>query len=188
MILIPLTSTPLSKSRQSKLENLYYSRLSFVVPALILKLLIMIPLMRSFLFFVAIFNLPAMLALFLSLFQPQLFNLQIHKSAKFCLKIGMAKAVGGLLLVSYMVFEYLYVLKGLKGNTDIMRTYVIYLGGSSLVDVLYSLLAIFAVKKTKEIIKVLKPRNPRRRHISDGAILMKSTEDDSVSCKSGSSL
>lgn len=185
MITISITPTTLSKSRQAKLEKLYYSRLNFIIPSLLLKLLIMLPLMRSFLFIVGIFNLPAIIALFISLLKPKYFTHEIQKTAKICLRIGMAKAVGGLLLACYMVFEYVYVLRDLKGNIDVFRNYLVYLGGSSLIDIVYSILAIFAVKKTKDIIKIMKKKNIRRRVTSEDISIGKNCEEDCQSCDSG---
>jgi len=81
----------------------------------------------------------------------------MQKTAKVLLKIGIAKAVGGVLLGMYIGLKYAYMLQETGSSSkSAMKLCVIYLGGSALVDILYSILAFTMIKKTKSIARILR--------------------------------
>jgi hypothetical protein len=153
------------KSHQYKLDLLFHSRLRIALFALILQTLIMIPMIRSFLFIVGIFNIPALLALVACTLENKLLNYQVQKTIKILLKVGIAKAVGGVLLALYIGLKYAYMSNEMEHHNSraVMRFCAIYLGGSALVDVLYSLFAFAAIARTKDIIKILRRERSKMR-------------------------
>lgn len=151
----------ISQSKQLKLNQLFLSRLRLVLCALVLQVFIMIQLMTTFLFVVGIFNIPAILALLACTFQQKLLDRQMQKTAKILLKVGIAKAVGGILLAVYIALKYFCLSNG-AGSKTTMKLYVLYLGGSAFVDILYSLLAFLAIRRTRDILKI--SRRLHRHH------------------------
>jgi len=57
-----------------------------------------------------------------------------------------------------------------------------YLGGSAFVDVLYSILAVMAIKRTKKIIKILKKKPSSVK--KSQAYIMRTSSEGSSSCSS----
>jgi len=168
----------LSQSKQDKLNALFQSRLNIALLALTLQVLIIIPLLRSFLFVVAVFNLPAVIALISCIFHKNTLNYQIQRNTKFLLKIGVAKAVGGVLLALFAGLKYYSVLNNANSNMKaVMELCVIYLGGSAFVDILYSLFAFMAIKRTKNIIKILRNKKSRSSHAN--TYIMRSSSSSS---------
>lgn len=160
------TLSTLSQSKQLKLNELFLSRLRLVLCALALQVFIMIQLMTTFLFVVGVFNIPAILALLACTFQQKLLDRQMQKTAKILLKVGIAKAVGGILLAVYIALKYFCLPNGASASSKAaMKLYVLYLGGSAFVDILYSFLAFMAIRKTREIIKIAR-RHQRHQHHS----------------------
>jgi len=152
------------QAEQTKLDKACHSRFRIVIVALILETLIMIPLLKTFLFIVGIFNLPAILALMMCTIQPAVSNRQMQKKAKLLLKVGIAKAIGGVLLAIYIGLKYAYMLQesGFSSKAA-MELCVIYLGGSALVDILYSILAYRAIKQTRTIVRILRKRSVTKK-------------------------
>jgi len=158
------TTSTLSQSRQDRINELFSSRLKLVLFGLTLETLIMIPLMRTFLFIVIMFNLPAIGALVACTFQRKTLDCQMQKTTKVLLKVGIAKAIGGVLLALYMGLKYFLLVNNAQSNNKAaMKLCAIYLGASALVDVMYSIIALMAIKKTKNIIKVLRRRTSRTK-------------------------
>lgn len=156
------TSNSLSKLKQDKLQQLFESRLKMALFALVLEGLIIIPLLQSFLFVVAVFNLPAVLALLACMLHPQKVSFQVQKTTKFLLKIGVAKAVGGILLAVLAALKYMTIQNTSDNNMKaLMSLCIIYLGGSALVDVIYSTFAFMTIKKTKKILRILRRKTRR---------------------------
>jgi hypothetical protein len=156
------SSNSLSKRRQDKLQGLFESRFKMALFALVLEGLIIIPLLQSFLFVVAVFNIPAVLALLVCMLHPQKVSFQVQKTTKFLLKIGVAKAVGGILLAILAALKYMTIQNTSDSNMKTLMSFcIIYLGGSALVDVIYSTFAFMTIKKTKKIIRILKRKTRR---------------------------
>jgi len=177
-------TTKLSQKQQDKLNDLYNSRILLAMPALALQIFIMFPLMRSFLFIVGLFNLPAIVALLGCMFQPQLFSFEMHKTAKVLLKVGMAKAVGGVLFATYLTLKFFGMAKRYEDNNVLMMNYIIPLIGIVLVDVIYSALAYQLIRKTRRIIRILRGKSSAHRRVSSGYAMRQSS--DSASCGSAS--
>ena len=156
------SSNSLSKLKQDKLQQLFESRLKMALFALVLEGLIIIPLLQSFLFVVAVFNFPAVLALIVCTLHPQKVGFEVQKTTKFLLKIGIAKAVGGILLALLAALKYLTIQNTSDNNMKaLMSLCIIYLGGSAFVDVIYSTFAFMTIKKTKKIIRILRRKTRR---------------------------
>ena len=161
-MMLSTSSNSLSKRKQDKLQQLFQSRLKMALFALVLEGLIIIPLLQSFLFVVAVFNIPAVLALLVCMLHPQKFGFQVQKTTKFLLKIGVAKAVGGILLAILAALKYLTIQNTSDSNMKTLMSFcIIYLGGSALVDVVYSTFAFMTIKKTKKIIRILRRKTRR---------------------------
>jgi len=174
------TLSNLSHSSQAKLNQLFSSRLRLVLLTLVIEILIMIPLMRSFLLIVGIFNVPAIMALVSCAFKRNLLDCQTQKTTKTLLKVGVAKAIGGVLLAVYIGLKYFLILnETANGNKAIMKLYAIYLGGSAVVDILYSMFALMAIKKTKDIINILKRKRSHSKELH--AYTMISSKESSIS-------
>jgi hypothetical protein len=126
----------------------------------------MIPLMRTYMFILGIFNIPAILALVACTFESKLVNYRAQKTVKMLLKVGIAKAVGGILLAIYIGLKYAVMINDMNNHSSraVMKSCAIYLGGSALVDILYSLLAFMVIEKTKSIIKILRRERSKRRN------------------------
>jgi len=177
-------TTKISQKQQDKLNVIYNSRILLVMPVLALQIFIMFPLMRSFLMIVGLFNLPAIVALLGCMFQPQIFSLEMHKTTKVLLKVGMAKAVGGALFTTYLAIKFFGMAKRFEDNSALMMTYIIPLIGSALVDIIYSALAYQVIRKTRRIIRILRGRSSTHRRVSSGYAMRQSS--DSASCGSAS--
>ena len=119
--------------------------------------------MRTFLFIVALFNIPAILALMTCTLQNKMLNSGIQKTTKITLKIGIAKAVGGIMLALYMGLKYATMMSVPENNNKAaMRLGAIYLAISAVFDIVYSLFAFKVIKRTKHIIKILKNDKSRK--------------------------
>jgi len=152
-----VTISILRHSKQAKLKQLFSSRLIVALFALIIQLLTFAIIIRTSLFIVGIFNLPAIVALIACTFHYKIFNCQTQRAVKILLKIGVAKTVGGILLAVYMGLKYACILNNPETNSKmIIKYWAIYLGGSAIVDILYTLLAFLLIKKTRHIIKILR--------------------------------
>ena len=146
----------------------------------------MIPLMRTFLFIVALFNIPAVLALMACTLQNKMLNPSIQKTTKITLKIGIAKAVGGVLLALYMGLKYASMMGVPENNNKAaMRLGAIYLAISALVDIAYSLFAFKVIKRTKHMIKILK--NKTKKTKMERVYIMKAPSEESMSGSSSCS-
>jgi len=177
-------TTKLSQKQQDKLNELHNSRILLAMPALALQIFIMFPLMRSFLFIVGLFNLPTIVALLSCTLHPQLFSFEMHKTTKVLLKVGMAKAVGGVLFATYLAIKVFNMVKRYEDNNALMMTYIIPLIGSALVDIIYSALAYQIIRKTRRIIRILRGRSSTHRRVSSGYAIRQSS--DAASCGSAS--
>ena len=176
---------PMSHSKQTRINNLFQSRLKIALFALTLQALILIPLIRSILFVVAFFNIPAISALIACTFHNKVSSCQAQRTTKFLLKIGVAKTFGGIFLALYVGLKYVFLLKGTDPNTKAMiEMCTVYLGGSALVDVLYSILATMAIKRTKKIIKILKRNSSVSNKKISAAYIVRSSSEGSSSCSS----
>jgi predicted membrane protein len=174
----------LSQKQQDKLNDLHNSRILLAMPALALQIFIMFPLMRSFLFIVGLFNLPAIVALLGCMLHPQLFSFEMHKTTKVFLKVGMAKAVGGVLFATYLAIKFFGMVKRYEDSNALVMTYIIPLIGSTLVDIIYSALAHKVIRKTRRIIRTLRGKSSTHRRVSSGYAMRQSS--DSASCGSAS--
>jgi len=68
----------------------------------------------------------------------------------------MEKAVGGVMLAFYIGLKYACMLSEPGSSNKVaMKLCAIYLIGSALIDILYSILAFMIIKKTKNIVKNL---------------------------------
>jgi len=93
---------------------------------------------------------------------PQKVSFQVQKTTKFLLKIGVAKAVGGILLAVLAALKYMTIQNTSDNNMKaLMSLCIIYLGGSALVDVIYSTFAFMTIKKTKKILRILRRKTRR---------------------------
>lgn len=115
--------------------------------------------MRTFLIIVGLFNLPAIFALLMCISETSLFSHQMQKTAKVLLKVGIAKAVGGVLLALYISLKFAYILpENGASSKAAMKLCVVRLGESALVDVIYSFLAFIIIKKTKQIARIVRKK------------------------------
>jgi len=184
------SSNSLSKLKQDKLQQLFQSRLKMALFALLFECLIIIPLLQSFLFVVAVFNLPAVVALIVCTINPQKVGFEVQKTTKFLLKIGIAKAVGGILLALLAALKYLTVQNTSDNSMKALMTLcMIYLGGSAFVDVIYSTFAFLTLKKTKKIIRILRRKTRRVKSEAYTLECSRSSEassSDTASCSEDS--
>lgn len=167
----PLSDAWGSESKPSQLNSLFQSRFKLALCALIVQLLAILPIIKPFMF-TGLFNIPAILALLLCVFKRNLSNYQAQKKIKLLLKIGVAKAVGGVCLALYMGLKYAYMpstsaVYGHYGHSY-MKMCALYFAASALVDIFYAYLAKDILQITKQIGSLLKekkkqrsPRSPR---------------------------
>jgi len=182
-----LSNYPLTPSQQAKINELYNSRLQIALIALIFQALIIIPMARTFLFIISIFNIPAIIALIACTLQNKAASFQTQRTTKFLLKIGVAKTIGSLLLVIYAGVKYASITQGYDSNLKMMiQVCLIYLGGSALGDILYSVLAFMAIAKTKSIMKILKNKKKLTKR-KTSAYIMKPTYEEEESHSSSNS-
>ena len=136
-------------SKKETLDDLFNSRARIAVLMLMLEVYFSI-------FLTSLLNLPSIIALAMCVF-PQTPNLRFQKEIKNLLRVGIAKSIGGVLLVLYIGFKHIkmYNTTNHKNRTLIMES-IIYFILSTFVDVLFSFIAILAIKRTRAIIKILK--------------------------------
>jgi len=144
-------------SKKETLDDLFNSRARITVLMLMLEIYFSVFLPKTFLFtIISLLNLPSIIALAMCVF-PQTPNLRFQKEIKNLLRVGIAKSIGGVLLVLYIGFKHIkmYNTTNHKNRTLIMES-IIYFILSTFVDVLFSFIAILAIKRTRAIIKILK--------------------------------
>jgi len=134
------------------------SRALMALFALGLQLYFSISLPRTFLFsLITALNIPSIIALAMCLF-PQTSSIQFQKLTKNFLKFGIAKAVGGVLLALYICIKYFGIYNANNSYTG--RVFLLNSAWNvvicALIDIVYSFVAISAIKRTKSIIKILK--------------------------------
>jgi len=184
------TSTfTLSPRRQAKIQNLYHSRLQLAISALVLQTLIMIFLMRTFLSIVGFFNIPAILALVACTYQPRIFSRQAQRTTKTMLKVGIAKAIGGILLAVFMGLKYVSIWNAAESSQKTtVKLCAIYLAVGAVVDILYSVFALMAIKNTKSILKLLRRRSSQKKVETQSYDITEVSEDSLSSSSSCSEM
>lgn len=149
---------PASKAQET-IKQAAYKRSSLAVILLIIELTILMPLLNSPMFMVALFNIPALLALVLCLSQTRSADLSTQKNIKLLLKIGIAKSLGGVLLAAFMSARFM----SFAGAQDeeqygvylYMKKLTSFATMSAIVDMVYAVLAYFLVQYTRVIKKSL---------------------------------
>lgn len=143
-----LTSSQTSK----RLTQAFQIRFILALVALILQVFIISQLIQTHLAAFISFNVPLVAAALGCLISPKLISGTIQKIIKILLKVSIAKAFGSILLAVYIG------LKCFSGSSQSanMRLCAIYFGTSATVDIVSSLAAYFAIKKTRTIIRVLR--------------------------------
>ncbi len=131
-----------------------------------MEILIFFPLLSSNVAIVSVFNIPAVLGLACALIDTKIESFSFQKRLKTFLKVGIAKAFGGILLACYMGLKYSSMrLEHAGGEAfDLYATFkqvAFAFAISALVDVFYSLLAWIIIRKTREILKEMKDKRIR---------------------------
>lgn len=116
---------------------------------------------------VGVFNLPAIIALLGFALQK---SHKPRKCSKVLLKVGIAKAFGGLMLAVYMSIKFFWMLHSAESNTKAtIKLYALYLGASALVDIIYSLVALMILKKSKQIVRVMRRKCSHAKRLSSSS-------------------
>jgi len=156
------------ESKQDILSSLFQSRFKLALFALVIQLLAIYFIIRPFLF-TSLFNIPAIIALLLCMNKRSLYDYKAQKKIKLLLKIGMAKAIGGVSLAIYMGLKYAYMPRAngiqslySQNQEEYMKLCAIYFVASALVDIFYSFIAKDIVRSTKQIVVILKEKKRQR--------------------------
>lgn len=108
---------------------------------------------------IAIFNIPAIIALLLCLSQTRTASLETQKNIKLCLKVGIAKSLGGVLLAAFMIARFASFGdvqdEEQYGVSVFMKRLVSYVTMAAIVDIIYSIAAYFLIKSTRAIKKAI---------------------------------
>jgi len=160
------------ESKLDLLTPIFNTRLRLAITALVIQIIAICVTLRPF-FFTNLFNTPAVLALILCLQKGKLCDYKTQKNIKFLLKIGIAKAIGGVLLAIFMGLKYAYspstsgIYTGL-GSTQgsYLKMCVVSFTTSAIIDIFYSLLAKDIISNTKQIVSHLKEKKPRSQRSS----------------------
>jgi len=160
------------ESKLAHLTPIFNSRLRLAITALVIQIIAICVTLRPF-FFINLFNTPAVLALILCLQKGKLCDYKAQKKIKFLLKIGIAKAIGGVLLAIFMGLKYAYSpsTSGIQitlGSTQgsYLKMLVISFTTSAIIDVFYSLIAKDIISNTKQIVAHLKEKKSRSQRSS----------------------
>jgi len=164
----PLHSFRGLDSKQEILNSHFQSRLKLAIIALTIQLIATASTIKPFRFTI-LFNAPAILALILCLDYKRLFDYGAQKQVKVLLKIGLAKAVGGVILALYMGLKYACMPSKIGSQSSIgpfsqegyIKIYAIHFATSALIDFVHSLVAKDIIKNTKLIISQLKVKKSR---------------------------
>lgn len=172
----PLAESWGTENKQSLINSFFHARFRLAVCALFVQMLAIALIIRPFIF-TSLFNIPAILALLLCMNKRNLHDYQAQKKIKLLLKIGMAKAVGGVLLAVYMGLKYACMpsLSGINvnyqhNNQDYLKLCALYFAASALIDIFYSFLAKDAIKYTKDIIIALKGKKKKISSPKSGSL------------------
>jgi len=149
----------------------------------------MIFLMRTFLSLVGFFNIPAILALAACTYQPKIFSRQAQRMTKSMLKVGIAKAVGGILLAVFMGLKYVSMWNAVESSQKAtVKLCAIYLAVGAVVDIIYSIIALMAIKNTKSILKLLRRRSSQQKVQVQSYDIRRASEDSLSSSSSCSEM
>lgn len=116
---------------------------------------------NSYLLVVTLFNMPAILGLALCLASTKSGSITFQKKLKTLLKVGIAKAFGGVLLACFMGLKY----SSMKSVHAEAEGFDLYAGLkqiafafalSAIIDIFYSVIAWMIIKKTRTMIQVVK--------------------------------
>jgi len=156
------------ESKLDILHSLYQARLKLALFALVIQILVMFATLRP-LAFTTLFNIPTIFALLLCFFKRNLYDYETQKWIKLLLKIGIAKAIGGVCLAIFMGLKYVYVPSTLGMNAQFgekqegnLKFFAIYFTASALIDIFSSFLARELILKTKQIVRLLKEKKKQR--------------------------
>lgn len=156
------------ESKLDILHSLHHSRLKLALFALVIQILVMFATLRP-LAFTSLFNIPTILALLLCLYKPNLYDYESQKWIKLLLKIGIAKAIGGVCLAIFMGLKYVYLPKSLDVSSypgekqeGYLKFCALYFTASALIDIFCSFLSRELILKTKKIVWILKEKKKQR--------------------------
>jgi len=116
---------------------------------------------------VGLFNIPVLGGLILCLEESKVEDYRMQKLIKLLLRVGIAKAFGGVLLALFMGLRYASLPPNLVHEDQLMNTtiksYAVSFVGSAIVDVIYSISAVRLIKQTKAITSLLKEKEKERK-------------------------
>jgi len=135
-----------------RLTSSFKARLMLAFLVLLLQVAIITPLIGTSVAAIAIFNVPTLIATLGCFFTPKFIGLNAQKAIKILLKVSIAKTFGSILLAAYIGLKFF------SGSSQLvnMRLCAIYFGVSAMVDIVSSLIAYLAIKKTRSIIRILR--------------------------------
>jgi len=156
------------ESKLDILHSLFHARLKLALFALVIQILVVFATLRP-LAFTSLFNIPTILALLLCFIKRNLYDYESQKWIKLLLKIGIAKAIGGVFLAIFMGLKYVYLPSSLVANSHYgekqegyLKFCAIYFTASALIDIFNSFLARELIFKTKQIVWILKEKKKQR--------------------------
>jgi len=160
------------ESKLDLLTPIFNTRLRLAIAALFIQIIAMYVTLRPF-FFTNLFNTPAVLALILCLQKGKLCDYKTQKNIKFLLKIGIAKAIGGVLLAVFMGLKFAYspsasgIHSGIGSSQgSYFKMAAVSFATSAIIDIFYSLIAKDIISNTKQIVSHLKEKKSRSQRSS----------------------